>query len=69
MVENVVDSTRFDGIDTNRFPFCRFVIPEIDLRGATPCESRRNLRIESNRKVPQVNGLSLGVLDMDDLCP
>ena len=31
-VENVVDSTRFDRIDTNRFPCCRFVIPEVDLR-------------------------------------
>ena len=32
-VENVVDSTRFDRIDTNRFPCCRFVIPEFDLQG------------------------------------
>ena len=31
-VENVVDSTRFDRIDTNRFPCCRFVMPEVDLR-------------------------------------
>ena len=34
-VENVVDSTRFDRFDrivTNRFPWCRFVIPEVDLR-------------------------------------
>ena len=31
-VENVVDSTRFDRIDTNRFTLCRFVIPEVDLR-------------------------------------
>ena len=30
-------------------------------------ESRRNLRIESNRKVPQTNRLSLGVLDMDGI--
>ena len=30
-VENVVDSTRFDRIDTNRLPWCRFVIPEVDL--------------------------------------
>ena len=30
-VENVVDSTRFDRIDTNRFPWYRFVIPEVDL--------------------------------------
>ena len=31
-VENVVDSTRFDRIVTNRFPLCRFVIPEVDSR-------------------------------------
>ena len=31
-VENVVDSIRFERIDTNRFPCCRFVIPEVDLR-------------------------------------
>ena len=30
-VENVVDSTRFDRIVTNRFPWCRFVILEVDL--------------------------------------
>ena len=30
-------------------------------------ESRRNVRMESNRKVPQTNRLSLGVLDMDHL--
>ena len=28
----VVDSTRFDRIDTNRFPCCRFVMPAVDLR-------------------------------------
>ena len=28
-------------------------------------ELRRNVRIESNRKVPMMNRLSLGVLDMD----
>ena len=28
-------------------------------------ELRRNVRIELNRKVPQTNRLSLGVLDMD----
>ena len=28
-------------------------------------ELRRNVRIESNRKVPQTNRLSLGVLEMD----
>ena len=31
VVENVVDSSRFDGIDTNRFPCCRFDMPEVDL--------------------------------------
>ena len=31
-LENVVDSTRFDRIDTNRFPQCRVVMPEVDLR-------------------------------------
>ena len=30
-VENVVDSTRFDRIDTTRFLLCRFDIPEVDL--------------------------------------
>ena len=42
-------------------------MPEVDLRDSTPCEStlRRNVRIESNRKVPQTNRLTLGVLDMD----
>ena len=28
VVENVVDSSRFDRIDTNRFSCCRFVMPE-----------------------------------------
>ena len=31
-VENVVDSTRSERIDTNRFPCCRFVLPEVDLQ-------------------------------------
>ena len=30
--ENVVDSIRFERIDTNHFPCCPFVIPEVDLR-------------------------------------
>ena len=30
-------------------------------------ELRRNVRIESNRKVPQTNRLSFGVLDMDEV--
>ena len=33
--ENVVNSNRFDRIDTNRFSLCRFVIPEVDFR--EPC--------------------------------
>ena len=31
-VENVVESTRFDRIDTNRLFLCRFARPEVDLR-------------------------------------
>ena len=52
-VENVVDSTRFDRIDTSRFPCCRFVMPEVDLRDASSVrnELRRNVRMESNRQV------------------
>ena len=34
-------------------------------RDSVRLEWRRNVRIESNRKVPQTNRLSLGVLDMD----
>ena len=34
-------------------------------RDSVRIELRRNVRIESNRKVPQTNRLSLGVLDMD----
>ena len=30
---------RFDRIDTNRFPCCRFIMSEVDLRDTTPCES------------------------------
>ena len=30
-VENVVDSTRFNRIDMNCFPCCRFVMLEVDL--------------------------------------
>ena len=62
------DSTRFDWIDTNRFPCCRFIMPEVDLRDATPCQSSRDVhvtnRIELNRKVPWTNRLSLGVLEL-----
>ena len=66
-VENVVDSSRFDRINANRFSCCQFVMPEVDLREATLCESSWDVkvRIESNRKVPQTNRLSLDVLDMD----
>ena len=31
VVENVVDSSRFDRIETNRFSCCPFVMPEVDL--------------------------------------
>ena len=48
-VENVVDSSRFDRIDTNCFPCCRFVTPEVDLRDATPCESSRDITYKSSR--------------------
>ena len=104
-IENDVNSSRFNRINTNRFPCCQFNIPEVDLREtrllanrveswSASCESsevcchvlrmrkvhiislfhgswlpvvRINaVRIESNRKVPQTNRLSLGVLDMDD---
>ena len=58
-VENVVDSTRFDRIDTNRSP-----IVESTSRKSI-CANRDSIRIESNREVPQTNRLGLGVLDMD----
>ena len=66
-VENVVDSTRFDRIDTNRFPCSRCVMPEVDLPDASSVqiESRRNVRIESNRQVLQTNQLNFCVLDID----
>ena len=53
-VENVVDSSRFDHAGSR---FARLDSVRIELR--------RNVRIESNRKVPQTNRLTLGVLDMD----
>ena len=52
---------------------CRFVMPEVETRrrksrrDSVRIELRCNVRIESNRKVPQTNRLSLGVLGMDDL--
>ena len=36
-------------------------------RDSVRIELRRNVRIESNRKVPMMNRLSLGVLDMYDI--
>ena len=49
-VENVVDSSR----GGSRFA----------KRDSVRIELRRNVQIESNRKVPQTNRLSFGVLDM-----
>ena len=42
---------------------------EVDLpdRNSVQIELRCNMRIELNRKVPQTNPLSLGVLDMDEV--
>ena len=40
-----------DRIDTNRSSCCRFVMPEVDLRDATPCESSWDVTCESNRIV------------------
>ena len=45
-VKNVVDSSQFNRIDTNRFPCCRFVMPEVDLGDATPCESSWDVTCE-----------------------
>ena len=61
-------SSRFDQTNTNRFPCYRFVMPEVDLRDChfVRIELRCNMRIESNRIVPQMNRLSLGVLDRDE---
>ena len=62
-------SIRVDAIESTRIvspvvdSSCRKSICETRL-----CKStlRRNMRIESTRKVPQTNRLSLGVLDMDE---
>ena len=51
-VENVVDSSRVGS---------RFA--KLD---SVRIELRRNVQIESNRKVPQTDRLSFGVLDMVD---
>ena len=37
-------------------------------RDSVQIESRRNMQIESNRKLPWTSQLSLGILDMDGLC-
>ena len=71
-VENVLDLTRFNRINTNCFPCCWYVMPRRSIcENATLCKSSWDVtcesrRIESYRKVPQTNRLSLGVLDMDD---
>ena len=61
-VENVVDSSRHES-----FPLLsiRHTGSRFARRDSVRIESRRNLRIESNRKVSQTNRLSLGVLDME----
>ena len=44
----------------------RIVTPVVDLScRKSICARHDSLRIESSRKVPQTNRLSLGVLDMD----
>ena len=48
-VEKVVDSSQFDRLDTNRFPCCRFVMPLVDLRDATPCKSSWDVTCKSSR--------------------
>ena len=62
---------RFDSIRSNRhesFPLLsiRHAGSRFARRYSVRIESRRNMRIESNRKVLQTNRLSLGVLDMDE---
>ena len=59
---------RLDSIESTQI-----VSPVVDLscqksiarRESIRIKSRHNVRIKSNRKVPQTNHLSLGVLDMD----
>ena len=53
------DSSRFDRIDSNCFPCCHSSCRR------SICAIRYSVRIESNRKLPQTNRLSLDVLDMD----
>ena len=50
-VENVVNWSRFDRIDTNHFPCCRFVMPEVDLPDTIPCKSSWDVTCESSRIV------------------
>ena len=67
-VENVVDSTRFDRIDMHRFSCCRFVMPEVDLRDATPCELSWDVTCDSSRIVKclrRIDSVWVYVLDMD----
>ena len=42
---------QFDRIDTNHFSCCRFVMPEVDLRDTTPCESSWDVTCKSSRIV------------------
>ena len=62
----------FDSIRLNRhesFPslLIRHAGSQVARCNSVQIESRRNVRIKSNRKVPQTNRISLGVSDMDDL--
>ena len=64
---------RFESFRSNRhesFPLLsiRHAGSRFARRDSVRIELRRNVRIESNRKVPQTNRLSLGVLDMDAPC-
>ena len=61
---------RFESIRSNRhdsFPLLsiRYAGSRFARREFVQIQLRRNVRIEWNRKVPQTNRLSLGVLDMD----
>ena len=63
---------RFESIWSNRhesFPLLsiRHSGSRFARRDSVRIELRRNVRIESNRKVPQTNRLSLGILDMDEI--
>ena len=63
-------SCRFESIRSTRhksFPLLsiRHAVSRFARCDSVRIELRRNMQIESNRKVPQTNRLSLGVLDMD----